>query len=317
MKTSKIMSLVLSLAMLSAVAANAAPAKKSSKTSPVTITVIEMTGNANGSEDESLSEGLKQFIGGDVKIVKVDREAALNDPKYKGLDLDYMPLYLVDKNKVTEEKFAEPIKYGQLPVQGDFIVFAKQTRHGIYANKAATPNLLEIFVMSQCPYGVLAENKIIDGMKLNKLPKNVKVDIRYIVSAGSKEGEFNSLHGAGEWEENVRQLIIKKRYPNKFWKYLEIRNKNYQSSLWDEAAEEAGINPKVFKKYWKEGLEMLKEEIKHASEYNVGSSPTVIWEGRIVTDMGSLGTLPGFEAFGETFGSGSGNGGAAAPAGSC
>lgn len=316
MKTSKVMSLVLSLAMLSAVAANAAPAKKSAKADPVTITVIEMTGNPNGGQDEGLNEGLKQFIGGDVKIVTVDREAALKDPKYKGINMDYMPLYLVDKTKVTEEKFAEPIKYGQLPVIGDYIVFAKQTRHGIYAGKEAIPNQLELFVMSQCPYGVIAENRFIDAMKLNKLPKDLNLKVRYIVSPGRTADDFSSLHGSAEWEENVRQLIIQKRYPKKFWKYLEIRNKDYQSSLWDKAAEEAGINPKVFRKYWKEGVEMLKEEIKHSSEYGVSGSPTLIWEGRVVTDMGSLGTLPGFEAFAETFGGATG-GAAAAPAGSC
>ena len=313
MRISKIMTFALSLSLLSAGAVFAAPAKKATKAKPVTITVIEMTGNANGSQDEGLNEGLKQFIGGEVEIVKVDREAALKDPKYKGLNMDYMPLYLVEKTKVTEEKFAEPIKYGQLAVTDDFIVFEKQTRHGVYANKEAVPNQLEIFVMSQCPYGVLAENRIIDAMKLDKLPKDVNVNIRYIVSEGRNGQEFNSLHGAAEWEENVRQLIIKNKYPKKFWKYLEIRNKNYQSSLWDQAAEQAGINPKVFRKYWNEGVKMLKEEIKHANEYNVNGSPTVIWEGRVVTDMGSLAEIPGFEGLAQTYGSAA----AQAPAGQC
>lgn len=313
MKISRILTFVLSLGLLSAGVAYAASAKKAAKSEPVTITVIEMTGNPNGSADESLNEGLKQYIGGEVKVVTVDREEALKDAKYKGLNMDYMPLYLVEKTKLTEEKFAEPIKYGQLSATEDFIVFEKQTRHGVYANKEPIPNQLEIFVMSQCPYGVLAENRIIDAMKLERLPKDVNVNIRYIVSEGRNGQEFSSLHGAAEWEENVRQLIIKKRYPKKFWKYLEIRNKNYQSSLWDQAAEQAGINPKVFRKYWDEGVEMLKEEIKHSNEYNINASPTVIWEGRVVTDMNSLSAIPGFEGLAQTY-NGAPQG---APAGQC
>ena len=75
----------------------------------------------------------------------------------------------------------------------DFIVFEKQTRNGVYANKEAVPNQLEIFVMSQCPYGVLAENRIIDAMKLERLPKDVNVNIRYIVSEGRNGEQFSSL----------------------------------------------------------------------------------------------------------------------------
>ena len=252
----------------------------------------------------------------EVKIVDVDREAALQDPKYKGLNLDYMPLYLIEKNKITEEKFAEPIKYGQVKTNDNFIILEKQTGNGVYVNRKPIPNQLEIFVMSQCPYGVQAESRIIDAMKLDKLPKDVNVNIRYIVNYNDKDNKFDSLHGSAEWEENVRQLIIKKYYPQKFWNYLEIRNKDYKSSLWDEAAEKAGINPKVFKKYWNEGLEMLKQEAAHSNEYNVSSSPTVIWEGRVVTNMGSLGSLPGFEEMAKTFGGNTNNGGGQ-PSGSC
>lgn len=317
MKTNRIMALALSLVLMG----TAAFAATSKKANTVTITVIGLTGVAGGGQDQNLNGGLENFIKGqnnpnnvEVKFVDVDREAALKDPKYEGLNLDYMPLYLVEKNKITEEKFAEAIKYGQLKANNDFIIFEKQTGNGVYVNRKPIPNQLEIFVMSQCPYGVQAEERIINAMKLDKLPKNVNINIRYIASEDGNS--FNSLHGSAEWEEDVRQLIIKKYYPQKFWNYLEIRNKDYKSSLWDEAAEKAGINPKVFKKYWKEGLEMLREEVKHGNEYNVNSSPTVIWEGRVVTNMGSLGSLPGFEEMAKTFGGGSGAA-AQQPSGSC
>jgi len=317
MKTNRIMALALFLALLGSTACAAA---EKSNANTVTITVIELKGNPNGSQDQGLNEGLKRFMTQDgkenveVKVVTVDRKKALKDSKYKGLNLDYMPLYLVEKNKFTEEKFADAIKYGQLRTSGNFIVFEKQTGNGIDLTKKAVPNQLEVFVMSQCPYGVLAENKLIEAVKQGKMPKNVKVNIRYILNGDVASG-FSSLHGSGEWEEDVRQLIVKKYAPEKFWKYLELRNKDYHSSLWNDVAEQAGIDPAMFKKYWNEGLNMLEEEAKYGNANGVNSSPTVIWEGRVKTNMNDLAKIPGFEGLAEVKDS---NGNAAPqPTGSC
>lgn len=167
--------------------------------------------------------------------------------------------------------------------------------------------------MSQCPYGAMAENMVIQAQKDGKLPADKEIKIRYIVSYSDKDG-FSSLHGSGEWEENVRQLLIAKYYPEKFWKYLEIRNKDYRSSRWDKAMEEAGINSKkIMKKFDKEGIELLKEEAKYSQEYGINASPSFLWEGKVQLDFGSASQIPGFEFLNPN----SAQPGAAAPAGSC
>jgi hypothetical protein len=224
-----------------------------------------------------------------------------------------MPLYLIHRTELADEKFGEHIKSGYIPTTEDFLIFAKQTRFGVHTNLPRKPNVLEVFVMSQCPYGAMAEGRIIDAQKLGRIGKDTKVDVRYIVSANGDA--FRSLHGTAEWEEAVRQLIIKDKYPNKFWKYLEIRNKDYQSSLWDVAAEEAGINPKVFRKEWKRGVEMLKKEAEYADKIGVSGSPTFLWEGRVVTDINGLASIPGLEGIAQT--SSNNRAQAAAPAGQC
>ena len=295
-------------------AATPKTAAKTAKTTvkEVSVTVIVMDDDATGGVDSGLNSGLEQVLGAKLNITTVNRSAALNDPKYQGLNLDFMPLYLVEKNALVEEKFDRYIKSGQIKEHNGQIVFEHQTRNGVYANKELRPMELDLFVMSQCPYGVRAENQIIDLMKLDRLPKDLKINVRYIVS--ERNGEISSLHGSAEWEENVRQIIIREKYPKKFWKYLEIRNKDYKSSLWDKAAEEAGINPRIFAKYWKFGLEKLREDIKITEEYNVSGSPTVIWQGRTVTDMGSLGNIKGLEGFKQSYG---GAAVKAAPQGQC
>lgn len=291
----------------------AAPAKTTKTTvKEVPVTVIVMDDDSTGGADAALNSGLEQVLGTKLNITTVNRSAALTDPKYQGLNLDFMPLYLVEKTPLVQEKFDRYIKAGQIKEHNGQLVFEHQTRNGVYANKELRPNELDLFVMSQCPYGVRAENQIIDLLKLERLPKDLKINVRYIVS--ERNGEINSLHGSAEWEEDVRQIIIREKYPNKFWKYLEIRNKDYRSSLWDKAAEEAGINPRIFAKYWKFGLEKLKEDIKITEEYNVSGSPTVIWQGRTVTDMGSLGNIKGLEGFKQSYG---GAAAKAAPQGQC
>ncbi len=291
-----------------------AAAAKSTKTTvkEVPVTVIVMDGDATGGVDAALNSGLEQALGAKLNVTTVNRSAALNDPKYQGLNLDFMPLYLVDNNAVVKEKFGRYVEAGQIKEHNGQLVFEHQTRNGVYANKELRPNELDLFVMSQCPYGVRAENQIIDLVKLGRLPKDLKINVRYIAS--ERNNKIDSLHGSAEWEEDVRQIIIREKYPKKFWKYLEIRNRDYRSSLWDKAAEEAGINPRIFAKYWNFGLEKLKEDIKITEDYNVSGSPTVIWQGRTVTDMGSLGNIPGLEGFKQSYGGAAAH---AAPQGQC
>jgi hypothetical protein len=272
--------------------------------------------DANGGVDTGLNAGLENFLGKPLDVIEVSREDALKNPKYAGLNLDYMPLYLIHKSKLVEEKFEQPLSQGYIKANDDFLIFEKQTRFGVHVGKERKPGVLEIFVMSQCTYGAMAEKRVIEARKLGRIPKEIQVDVRYIVSPGSGSEPFRSLHGSAEWEENVRQLIIKDKYPNKLWKYLEVRNENYSSSLWDVAAEEAGINPKIFRKYWKRGVELLEQDMKYGEEFGISASPSFLWEGRVVTDMGGLGSIQGLEGFANTNPSGSG-GQAGAPQGSC
>ena len=215
---------------------------------------------------------------------------------------------------IKKEKLAQHIQYGVAIEKDEFIALPKQTRQGVLPNKEAKPGVLELFVMSQCPYGAMAENKIIEAQKAGKLPEDKDIRVRYIVNYSDKDG-FSSLHGSAEWEENIRQLLIAKYYPKKFWKYLEIRNKDYRSSRWDKAMEEAGINSKkIMKKFDTEGVELLKEEAKYTQEYGVNASPSFLWEGKVVLDFGGVAELEGFEFMNPSAPAANGQ---AVPAGSC
>nr|MCR5504298.1 hypothetical protein [Elusimicrobiaceae bacterium] len=135
----KILVASLSLALLASVSFAARVKNAEVKTTvetEVPVTVIVMDDDATGGVDNALNSGLEQALGAKLKVTTVNRSAALQNPKYQGLNLDFMPLYLVEKTKLVDEKFGQYIKMGQLKEVNGFVVFEHQTRNGVYANKA-------------------------------------------------------------------------------------------------------------------------------------------------------------------------------------
>ncbi len=303
-----------------AFAAGKAPAKKAktAKKTPaktkIEFVVVESEDYAAGKQDPQLAVNLANFLGGEPEVKVLSYSAAKQDPALANADYSFLPLYMIKKTPAIREKFAQHISAGYVKENDDYLLFPHMTRTGVYQDKIANPGVLEIFVMSQCPYGAMAENLVIEAEKAGKIPADKTIKLRYIVSHHPQSG-FQSLHGSAEWEENIRQLLIAKYYPTKLWKYLEIRNKDYRSSRWDKAMEDAGINvKKIMKKFDTEGVELLKAEAAYADEYGINASPTFLWEGKEVLDFGSVSQKPGLEFLNPAKGA---RGGAAAPTGSC
>ena len=303
-----------------AAAAFAAPAKKAAKKAeePVTkieITVVEDANFTQGKESPEFTQFLGQFTGLTPEVTKITEAQARADEKIGQLDLSALPLYLVKNTKEAAAKFADPIKQGFLKSTDDYIVLPRQTQEYVISDRAAKPNVLELFVMSQCPYGVMAESKLIEAQKAGKLPKDKEIQIRYIVTYDASTDTFSSLHGQPEWEEDARQLVIAKYFPNKFWKYLENRNEMYQCNkplCLKFIMKESGLSYKKVEKLMDEGKELLKIEAQNAQ--GISASPTFLWQGRVKTDMNNVAKISGFEFFNPNVANGSAP---AAPAGSC
>ncbi len=295
-------------------AAEKTQTKTAAKKPALNFVVVESDSYTAGKQDAQATAGLASFFDGEAKVTAMTVEQAKQDPKLANVDYSFLPLYLVKKTPSLRKKVEQHINAGYVQETDEYLVFPRVTRTGVYETKTANPGVLEIFVMSQCPYGAMAENLIITAKKEGKIPADKTIRLRYIVNYNAQKDEFQSLHGSAEWEENVRQLLIAKYYPEKFWKYLEIRNKDYRSSRWDKAMEEAGINVnKIMKKFDTEGKELLKAEAAYGDEYGINASPTFLWEGKEVLDFGGVAQKPGLEFLNPVRGQKA----AAAPAGSC
>ena len=139
---------------------------------------------------------------------------------------------------------------------------------------------LELFVMSYCPYGVQAEEKIIPIVK----EFGDKIDFKLQFIAEEKEEfslneitPFTSLHGYPEVAENIRQLLIAQEYPDKYLNYILCRGKKLNES-WEACAQKLDIDVEKIQKLFDspEAEQLFRENIKRASELGIKASPTIL-----------------------------------------
>ena len=149
--------------------------------------------------------------------------------------------------------------------------------------------VVELFVMSFCPYGVNAENNILPVIGL--LKDKIDFRIRFIVNvAGNTINDVNSLHGIDEAKEDARQLAIMKYYPDKYYNYLKDFDANCYpvasdsaklETCWKSTAIKYGIDTNKIETaaYGQEGIALLKAEEAETSKYQVSGSPTLVING--------------------------------------
>jgi len=148
----------------------------------------------------------------------------------------------------------------------------------------------ELFVMSFCPYGVVAEKAMAPVVDL--LGDKADINIRFIASIeGDDIKKVRSLHGPIEGIENARQLCVEKNYGKEtLWEYVnEINEKCYPiyrngddvyKTCWQTAAKNAGVNiAKIDKCVETEGPDLIRKEDDAAKGYGVTGSPSLIING--------------------------------------
>lgn len=139
---------------------------------------------------------------------------------------------------------------------------------------------LELFVMSYCPFGVQAEEKIIPIVK--KFGDQIDFKLRFI--ANEKETislnditPFTSLHGYPEVAENIRQLLIAREYPDLYLDYILCRGKKFDKS-WEACAEKLGIDVAKIQRLFEtpETEQLFRDNIKRAKALGISTSPTIL-----------------------------------------
>lgn len=93
--------------------------------------------------------------------------------------------------------------------------------------KSATPEV-ELFVMSECPFGLQMEKAMIPVANL--LGDKADIDVKWVSYA---------MHEMSEIEENTRQYCIQEEQEDKYWEYLECY---VQSTNGEACQQQVGID---------------------------------------------------------------------------
>ena len=142
---------------------------------------------------------------------------------------------------------------------------------------------LELFVMSYCPFGVQAEEKILPIVK--ELGEQIDFKLQFIAQEKAEPSAheitpFTSLHGYPEVAENIRQLLIAQEYPDRYLDYILCRGKQLEKS-WETCAEKLGIDVARIQALCDapETEQLFRENIQRAAALGIKASPTILVDG--------------------------------------
>ena len=138
---------------------------------------------------------------------------------------------------------------------------------------------LELFVMSYCPFGVQAEEKLIPIVK--EFGDEIDFKLQFIAQEKKAPSAhditpFTSLHGYPEVAENIRQLLIAQEYPDQYLDYILCRGKKLDKS-WEDCAKKLGIDVERIQRLFDtpEADQLFRENIKRAAALGIKASPTI------------------------------------------
>jgi protein-disulfide isomerase-like protein with CxxC motif len=141
--------------------------------------------------------------------------------------------------------------------------------------RPSKPKQLDMFVMSQCPYGakaMIAAKEVVDHFGAD-----LKLNVYFI--GDEQGGALQSMHGQPEVDEDIRERCAIEKYkkPAKYMSYLACRSRDYKNAEWQPCAVEAGMDPTAIQACFDgEGKKLLAESFAVAKAMNISSSPTFV-----------------------------------------
>ena len=135
---------------------------------------------------------------------------------------------------------------------------------------------VDMYVMSQCPYGVQAENAIAPA--LDRLGDSVDFNL-YFIGGVDEQGNFRSLHGEPEWRGNMVQACAIEHEPDNYMDLVLCMNENPNviPDNWESCSEELNLDTEKIRNCYEgeEGKELLTESFTISELAGAQGSPTI------------------------------------------
>ena len=160
------------------------------------------------------------------------------------------------------------------------IADAKKAEEDMAKNMPKTEKpVVDLYVMSFCPFGNQAEDTMMPAYAL--LKNKVDFNFRYIVNTNGNTVE--SLHGQKEVEQNEREAcVLKNNGKDKWMEFVTYVNAKCGSdgACWEEGARSAKLDTAKIKScVASSGLALMKEDEKAANAASASGSPTMMING--------------------------------------
>jgi hypothetical protein len=157
---------------------------------------------------------------------------------------------------------------------------AVQAESGGMRSAAPGAVRVDLHVMSQCPYGVQAENGFKDV--ISKFGQDVDFHVEFIGQT-TPDGELSSMHGPNEVKGDMLQVCAQKYAPAKWFDFILCQNANSKevASNWDQCSKQLGIPGDKINACaeGKEGKDLLATSFKHSADKGARGSPTIFIGG--------------------------------------
>jgi len=162
----------------------------------------------------------------------------------------------------------------------------------VASNWSGTKPVVQLFTMSYCPYGNIAEEAIEPAVKL--LEGTITFEPHYVIynNYGGAQycienGAYCSMHGAQEMTQDIRELCVWKYDKSKFWDFVFAMNTQCTYSnadtCWESVASGLGIDTsKVKTCQADEASSLAAADDALNQQYGVQGSPTLIIDGKEV-----------------------------------
>ncbi len=252
-----------------------------------------------------LEGSLKSMFPG-LSLRKLDWADEEAKKMYEAEGLDYLPVVLFDQSVEKGEGYARLRRYLQDTKTGAYKSLKLGAKHDpkaeICDNKVddtgngkvdcadescanqlicreEIKGKLELFAMSQCPFGVKAMNVMTEV--LGAFGSDLKFEIHFIGDLAN--GEPSSMHGANEVAGDIVGLCAIKYIPENYsyMKLLDCYNKEYRKlpANWEACADEVAVAADVKGKIkacvdGDEGKKMLIADLPLAKSLGISASPT-------------------------------------------
>ena len=250
---------------------------------------------------------INQFFPG-VEVVQLDYTSSKGKELYDKAGVVYMPTYVMESQVKDDPSFSK-IEKAMVNKNGYYVIQPQAVGASFDPNAEICTNKIDdnadgiidcadskcsqslecreelkkniqVFIMSDCPYGKKAVEALYEAKK--NFGSEMSFDIHYIASDNS-DGTFNSLHGAYEAEEDIRQVCVRNISPDKFLDYTNCRSlEGIRGTDYKKCAVQFGIDLKTLDTCTTgdQGKQLFRDDIKIAEGLGIGASPTWLANNR-------------------------------------